>query len=402
MAEFQWTGTNRQGRTLNGTMEAKSRAEVKEILESKGLTVTNIKGGFDMSTFGVIGSGVKQKELATFTRQFSVMINAGLPLVSCLQILSRQQENKIFKNMIVDVTNDVEKGGTLADSLGKHKKVFSELYVNMVAAGEQGGILDTILGRLADYLEDSAALQSKIKSAMMYPVIVLIVVLIATLAMLLFVIPIFQKMFIDLGGELPAMTQLVVDMSEFVQKNILLILGGIAGLIFGYNAYYKTKSGQKVIDTIKLSVPVFGMINRKMSIARFTRTLGTLTASGVAILDGLSITAKTSGNRVISDAIMEARVSISGGENIAGPLEQSGVFPSMVTSMISVGEETGGLDEMLVKIADFYDEEVNILVEGMASTIEPIMIVFLGGFVGFLVIAMYLPIFDMIQAVGGA
>ena len=401
MAEFQWTGTNRQGRTLNGTMEAKSRAEVKELLESKGVTVTNIKGGFDMSTFGVIGSGVKQKELATFTRQFSVMINAGLPLVSCLQILGRQQENKVFKNIIVEVTNDVEKGGTLAEALGRHKKVFSELYVNMVAAGEQGGILDTILGRLADYLEDSAALQSKIKSAMMYPVVVLVVVLVATLAMLLFVIPIFQKMFEDMGGELPAMTQFVVDMSEFVQHNILLILAGIAGVIFGFNAYYKTSNGQKVIDTIKLALPVFGTINRKMSIARFTRTLGTLTASGVAILDGLNITAKTSGNRVISDAIMNARVSISGGENIAGPLEESGVFPTMVTQMIAVGEETGGLDEMLVKVADFYDEEVNVLVEGMASTIEPLMIVFLGGFVGFLVVAMYLPIFDLIQAVGG-
>jgi len=401
MAEFHWVGTNRQGRTLNGTIEAKSRTEVKEILESKGVTVTNIKGGFDMSTFGVIGSGVKQKELATFTRQFSVMINAGLPLVSCLQILGRQQENKVFKNMIVDVTSDVEKGGTLADSLGKHKKVFSELYVNMVAAGEQGGILDTILSRLAEYLEESAALQSKIKSAMMYPAVVLVVVLVATLAMLLFVIPIFQSMFEDIGGELPAITQVVVNMSEFVQHYVHFILIGIAAVIFGYNAYYKTNSGQKVIDTIKLSLPVFGMINRKMSIARFTRTLGTLTASGVAILDGLNITAKTAGNRVISDAIMDARVSISGGENIAGPLEASGVFPTMVTQMIAVGEETGGLDEMLVKVADFYDEEVNVLVEGMASTIEPLMIVFLGGFVGFLVIAMYMPIFDMIQAVGG-
>ncbi|PIE53071.1 pilus assembly protein PilC [Candidatus Fermentibacteria bacterium] len=402
MAEFQWTGTNRQGRTLNGTMEAKSRAEVKDMLESRGITVTNIKGGFDMATFGVIGSGVKGKELATFTRQFSVMINAGLPLVNCLQILARQQENKIFKNVIIEVTSDVEKGGTLAEALGKHSKVFSELYVNMVAAGEQGGILDTILGRLADYLEDSAALQSKIKSAMMYPTVVFVVVIIATLAMLLFVIPVFQQMFADLGGELPVMTQVVVNLSEFVQKNILFILLGIGGVIFAYNAYYKTNSGKKVIDTIKLAMPVFGTINRKMSIARFTRTLGTLTSSGVAILDGLNITAKTAGNRVISDAILEARVSISGGENISGPLEASGVFPTMVTSMIAVGEETGGLDEMLVKIADFYDEEVNVLVEGMASTIEPIMIVFLGGFVGFLVIAMYLPIFDMIQTVGAS
>lgn len=401
MGEFQWTGTNRQGRTLNGTMEAKSRGEVKELLESRGVTITNIKGGFDMSTFGVIGSGVKPKELSTFTRQFSVMINAGLPLVGCLQILGRQQENKVFKNIIVEVTNDVEKGGTLAESLGRHKKVFSELFVNMVAAGEQGGILDTILARLADYLEDAASLQSKIKSAMMYPLVVFVVVIVATLAMLLFVIPIFQQMFEDMGGELPAMTQVVVDMSEFVQNYIIFILLGIGGIIFAFNAYYKTNSGEKVIDTVKLSIPVFGPINRKMSIARFTRTLGTLISSGVAILDGLNITAKTAGNRIISDAIMEARVSISGGENIAGPLEASGVFPTMVTQMISVGEETGGLDEMLVKVADFYDEEVNVLVDGMASTIEPLMIVFMGGFVGFLVIAMYLPIFDMIQQVGG-
>jgi len=401
MGEFQWTGTNRQGRTLNGTMEAKSRGEVKDILEARGVAITNIKGGFDMSTFGVIGSGVKSKELSTFTRQFSVMINAGLPLVGCLQILGRQQENKIFKNIIVEVTSDVEKGGTLAESLGKHKKVFSELYVNMVAAGEQGGILDTILARLADYLEDAATLQSKIKSAMMYPLVVFVVVIVATLAMLLFVIPIFQKMFEDMGGELPGMTQLVVDMSEFVQHYVIFIVLGMVGIVFLFNTYYKTKSGEKVIDTIKLSLPVFGPINRKMSIARFTRTLGTLTSSGVAILDGLNITAKTAGNRVISDAIMQARVSISGGENIAGPLEASGVFPTMVTQMIAVGEETGGLDEMLVKVADFYDEEVNVLVDGMASTIEPLMIVFMGGFVGFLVIAMYLPIFDMIQQVGG-
>ena len=400
MGEFQWTGTNRQGRTVNGTMDAKSRGEVQENLEGRSITVVNIKGGFDMASFGVIGSGVKAKELSTFTRQFSVMINAGLPLVGCLQILSRQQENKIFKVMILDVTSSVEKGSTLSEALGKHKKVFSELFVNMVAAGEQGGILDTILARLADYLEESAALNSKIKSAMMYPVIVLVVVLVATLAMLLFVIPIFQKMFEDMGGELPAMTQAVVDMSEFVQHYVVFILLGIGGIIFAFKTYYKTKSGEKVIDTIKLSVPVFGPINRKMSIARFTRTLGTLISSGVAILDGLSITAKTAGNRVISDAILDARVSISGGENIAGPLEASGVFPTMVTQMIAVGEETGGLDEMLVKVADFYDEEVNILVDGMASTIEPIMIVFLGGFVGGLVVAMYLPIFDMIQQVG--
>lgn len=400
MAEFHWQGTNRQGRTLSGTIAGKNRKEAQELLERRGITVTVIKGGFDMAKFGVIGSGVRTKELSTFTRQFSVMINAGLPLVNCLQILARQQENPVFKDIIADITNEVEKGGTLAESLAKHSKVFSELYCNMVAAGEQGGILDTILARLADYLESTTALQAKIKSAMMYPMIVLIVVILATMAMLLFVIPIFQQMFTDLGGELPAMTQAVVDISEFTQRNILFIIIGVVGISILYNAFARTAGGRKLIDTVKLSVPVFGILNRKMSIARFTRTLGTLISSGVAILDGLAITAKTSGNVVISEAIQNARVSISGGENISGPLEAAKVFPTMVTQMIAVGEETGGLDEMLIKVADFYDEEVNTAVAGLASTIEPLMIVFLGGFVGALVIAMYLPIFDMIQAVG--
>jgi type IV pilus assembly protein PilC len=400
MAEFHWQGTNRQGRTLSGTIAGKNRKEAQELLERRGITVTVIKGGFDMAKYGVIGSGVKNKELGTFTRQFSVMINAGLPLVNCLQILARQQENKIFKDIIANVTTEVEKGGTLAEALGKHPKVFNELYCNMVSAGEQGGILDTILGRLAEYLESSAALQAKIKSAMMYPLIVLIVVILATMAMLLFVIPVFQQMFTDLGGELPALTQMVVDLSEFAQNNILFIIIGAVGIAVLYNLFVKTPAGRKIVDTIKISVPVFGQLNRKMSIARFTRTLGTLISSGVAILDGLAITAKTSGNVIISEAIQNARISISGGENISGPLEASGVFPTMVTQMIAVGEETGGLDEMLVKVADFYDDEVNTAVAGLASTIEPLMIVFLGGFVGVLVIAMYLPIFDMIQAVG--
>jgi len=400
MAEFHWQGTNRQGRTLSGTIAGKNRKEAQELLERRGITVTVIKGGFDMAKYGVIGSGVKNKELGTFTRQFSVMINAGLPLVNCLQILARQQENKIFKDIIANVTTEVEKGGTLAEALGKHPKVFNELYCNMVSAGEQGGILDTILGRLAEYLESSAALQAKIKSAMMYPLIVLIVVILATMAMLLFVIPVFQKMFDDLGGELPALTQMVVDLSEFAQNNILFIIIGAVGIGVLYNLFVKTPAGRKIIDTIKITVPVFGQLNRKMSIARFTRTLGTLISSGVAILDGLAITAKTSGNVIISEAIQNARISISGGENISGPLEASGVFPTMVTQMIAVGEETGGLDEMLVKVADFYDDEVNTAVAGLASTIEPLMIVFLGGFVGVLVIAMYLPIFDMIQTVG--
>ena len=384
-----------------GKISAAKKAEAEAILTQRGVNVTKVKGkSFDIATFGVIGSGVKDKELSTFTRQFAVMIDAGLPLVKCLQILGRQQENKVFQLIIEEVTGDVEKGGTLADAMAKHNKVFSDLYVNMVAAGEQGGILDVILKRLSTHLEKSTALKSKIKSAMMYPMVVLIVVVVVVMALLLFVIPIFEQMFDDMGGALPAPTQFVVDLSEFVQANVLLILIGIAVMIVGYKMYYKTKNGEKVIDTIKLKMPIFGILLRKMSIARFSRTLGTLISSGVSILDGLSITSKTSGNRIIADAIMEARTSISGGENISNPLQASGVFPGMVTQMIAVGEETGGIDTMLMKIADFYEEEVDTAVAGLTATLEPIMIVILGGIVGGIVIAMYLPIFDMIGAVG--
>ncbi len=401
MPEFRWEGTNRAGRPMSGKITAAKKSEAEDLLTQRGVNVTKLKGaGFDISTFGVIGSGVKDKELSTFTRQFAVMINAGLPLVKCLQILSEQQQNKIFANMIEDVTATVEKGGTLADALAQHNNVFTDLYTNMVAAGEQGGILDTILNRLSTHLEKSVALRSKIKSAMMYPMVVLIVVILVVMALLLFVIPIFQQMFVDMGGGLPGPTQFVVNLSEFVQGNVLLILLAFAAMIVGYKLYYKTDNGEKVIDTIKLRMPVFGILVRKMSIARFTRTLGTLISSGVSILDGLSITAKTSGNRILSDAIMDARTSISGGENISNPLQESGVFPAMVTQMIAVGEETGGIDTMLQKIADFYEEEVDTAVAGLTSTLEPIMIVMLGGIVGFIVIAMYLPIFDLIGTVG--
>ncbi|MCK5065698.1 MAG: type II secretion system F family protein [Candidatus Fermentibacteraceae bacterium] len=401
MPEFKWEGTNRAGRRMSGKITAAKKAGAQEILAQRGVNNIKVSGkGFDLATFGSIGTGIKDKDLATFTRQFAVMINAGLPLVKCLQILSGQQENRIFADAIEEVTADVEKGGTLADSLGKHKKIFSDLYVNMVAAGEQGGILDTILNRLSTHLEKSSALKSKIKSAMMYPLVVLIVVVVVVMALLLFVIPIFEQMFADMGGELPAPTRIVVGLSRFVQEYILFILIGIVALITGYRLYYRTKNGEKVIDAVKLKMPIFGILLRKMSIARFTRTLGTLISSGVSILDGLSITSKTSGNRVVADAIMEARGSISGGENISNPLEASGGFPGMVTQMIAVGEETGGLDTMLLKVADFYEEEVDTSVAGLTSTLEPILIVVLGVIVGGIVIAMYLPIFDLIGTVG--
>ncbi len=401
MPEFLWQGTNKAGRDLSGKISAATKAEAEDLLARRGVTVTKVRSkGLNLDALGTIGTGIKDKDLAAFTRQFATMINAGLPLVKCLQILSRQQSNKIFAEAIAEINNDVEKGGTLADALGKHDKIFSDLYVNMVSAGEQGGILDTILNRLATHLEKQASLRAKVKTAMMYPAVVMVVVVVVVLALLMFVIPIFQQMFEDIGGELPAPTQFVVSLSEFVQNYFLLIILGVVAVIVAYKAYYKTDSGEKIIDSVKLKMPIFGALTQKMAIARFTRTLGTLISSGVAILDGLSITAKTSGNRIVSDAIMDARVSISGGENIATPLEQCGVFPGMVTQMIAVGEETGGLDTMLMKVADFYEEEVDTAVGGLTATLEPIMIVVLGLIVGGIVISMYLPIFDLIGTVG--
>lgn len=402
MPEFLWSGSNKQGRTLSGTITAATRKDAAELLEKRGVTNPKVrtKSAIDLSKLGKFGTNITDKQLATFTRQFATMINAGLPLVNCLQILGRQQDNKAFASIIGELTSDVEKGGTLAEAMGRHSSIFNELYVNMVSAGEQGGILDTILARLATHLEKSASLRSKIKTAMLYPMVVMIVLALVISVMLIFIIPIFENMFSDLGGELPGPTKLVIALSNFFVANILFIVLGVIALIVGYKMWYKTDSGQKVIDKIKLSLPVFGQLQSKMAIARFTRTLGTLVSSGVAILDGLSITSKTAGNRVVADAIMQARTSISGGENISNPLEASGVFPTMVTSMIAVGEETGGLDEMLLKIADFYEEEVDVAVAGLTSVLEPIMIVVLGTVVGGMVIAMYLPIFNLIGAVG--
>ncbi len=401
MPDFMWTGENKQGRTLSGTITAANRKDAVDLLEKRGVAVKRIRSkGVNLSALGQFGTNITDKQLASFTRQFATMINAGLPLVNCLQILGRQQDNKAFSTIITDLTQDVEKGGTLADAMGKHNLIFSELYVNMVAAGEQGGILDTILARLATHLEKSASLRSKIKAAMIYPLVVTIVLVIVIAVLLLFVIPIFESMFTDLGAELPGPTKLVIALSQFLTNYILFMIIGIVALIVLYKMWYKTSGGKKFIDNVKLIVPIFGPLQRKLAIARFTRTLGTLVASGVAILDGLSITSKTAGNQVVADAIMQARTSISGGENISNPLEASGVFPTMVTQMIAVGEETGGLDDMLLKIADFYEEEVDVAVAGLTSTLEPVMIVILGVVVGGMVISMYLPIFDLIGAVG--
>jgi type IV pilus assembly protein PilC len=351
---------------------------------------------------GALGKGVATKNLAVFTRQFSVMIDAGLPLVQCLDILGNQEEDKNFAAVILATRSDVESGATLADAMRRHPKAFDGLFCNMIAAGEAGGILDTILKRLATYIEKAAKLTSEVKSAMMYPVFVLVFAGIIVAAIMVFVIPTFAKLFSDLGAVLPLPTRIVMAMSSGLVKYGIFIL--IGGAVFGYaiRRYYATDGGRHVIDANLLRLPILGMILRKNAVAKFCRTLSTLISSGVPILDGLEITAKTSGNIIVEDAVRSTRKSIERGETIAAPLKETNVFPGMVTQMIGVGEATGALDTMLSKIADFYEEEVETAVQGMMKLMEPIMIAFLGVVVGGIVIAMYLPIFGLIGQLSGA
>ena len=345
------------------------------------------------------GTGVSTREVVIFTRQFATMINSGLPLVQSLSILAEQTENKRFRKIISEVLHDIESGQTLADSMKKHPQIFTELYVNMVAAGEAGGILDVILLRLATFLEKNDALVRKIKGAMTYPVVMLFVVVAATTILLWKVVPVFANIFLDAGLALPTPTRVVLAVSSFLQSYILLMIMAAVGGAFLLRRYYKTEGGQLVIDRAMLKMPVLGVLLRKSAVSRFTRTLGTLVSSGVSILEGLQITARTSGNRVIHDAVMASRASIAQGATISEPLKSSGVFPPMVVQMINVGEQTGGLDEMLSKIADFYDDEVDAAVSALTSVLEPIMIVVMGVVIGGMVVAMYMPMFDMINAV---
>jgi type IV pilus assembly protein PilC len=342
---------------------------------------------------------IKTRDIVIFTRQFATMINSGLPLVQSLSILANQTENKALKDVTKQVVFDVEAGNTLADAFSRHPKAFSGLFVNMVAAGEAGGILDTILLRLAVFLEKNDALVRKVKSAMIYPAVIMSVAAIAISVLLIFVIPVFQSMFASVQMELPLPTRIVIGASSFLKGYWWAVIGIVAGGAFLLKRYYATADGHRNIDRMMINAPVLGDVIRKSAVSRFTRTLGTLISSGVSILDGLEITAKTAGNQVIHDAVMESRNSIAGGETIAAPLERSKVFPPMVISMIAVGEQTGGLDEMLTKIADFYDEEVDVAVGALLSLMEPVMIVVLGVIVGGMVVAMYLPIFDMVNAV---
>jgi len=387
------------GDIQQGQVEVATKEDVMAFLHKQKMIPVSVREkekGIQIS----FGTGVSTRDIVIFTRQFATMINAGLPLVQSLDILAEQTENERFRKVIQDVLYDVESGHTLADAMGKHPKVFTELFVNMVAAGEAGGILDTILLRLATFLEKNDALIRKIKGAMIYPTVIFSVAGMAVVILLLFVIPTFQQMFDAAGIPLPLPTRVVIGMSAALQAYWWAMGGGVVGFVFLLRYVYSTDPGQLAIDRLLLSFPIIGNLQRKAAVARFTRTLGTLVSSGVSILEGLEITAKTAGNRVIHDAVMGSRASIAGGETISGPLKESGVFPPMVVQMINVGEQTGGLDEMLTKIADFYDEEVDAAVEALLAAMEPIMIVVLGVVVGGMIVAMYLPIFDMINAVG--
>jgi type IV pilus assembly protein PilC len=395
MPTFAYTARSLNGELKSSTPEAPSRDDVAAQLHRQRLIVVKIDEEKKRKRQG----SVKTKDIVIFTRQFSTMINAGLPLVQALDILSKQSENKALQEVTRQVVYDVESGNTVADALAKHPKAFTELYTNMVAAGEAGGILDTILMRLAPFLEKNDALVGKVKSAMVYPMVIMSVAAIAIVVLLIFVIPTFESMFASVNLALPLPTRVVIGLSNFLQSYWWMC--GLAGwgVVLLLKNYYKTPGGKLNIDKLMLKLPILGDVLRKSSVSRFTRTLGTLISSGVSILDGLEITAKTAGNRVIHDAIMESRASIAGGDTISAPLAKSEVFPPMVISMIAVGEQTGGLDEMLTKIADFYDTEVDTAVSGLLSLMEPVMIVVLGVVVGGMVVAMYLPIFDMINAV---
>jgi len=396
MATFTYTARAFNGDLRTATIDASSRDDVIAQLRKQRLSVVKI----DQDAAKKVGRGsIKTRDVVIFTRQFSTMINSGLPLVQALTILAEQTDNKALAEVTRKVVFDVESGNTVADALSKHPRAFTNLYVNMVAAGEAGGILDTILLRLATFLEKNDALVRKVKGAMIYPAVIMSVAAIAVVVLLIFVIPVFAGMFASAGQALPLPTRIVIGASGFLRKFWWIM--GAAIIIGGYmfKKYYATPSGKLVIDRLMLRMPVLGDVLRKSAVSRFTRTLGTLISSGVSILEGLEITAKTAGNRVIQDAIMQSRSSIAGGDTIAQPLQKSKVFPPMVISMIAVGEQTGGLDEMLSKIADFYDEEVDAAVSNLLSLLEPIMIVFLGVVVGGMVVAMYLPIFDMVNAV---
>jgi type IV pilus assembly protein PilC len=405
MPTFAYSGRTRAGETISGerigdTIDAVTSALRREQVLVTRITPVTAKAA-PAAAKKLRARAVPAKNLAVFTRQFSVMIDAGLPLVQCLDILGNQEEDKHFSQVILATRTDVEGGASLADAMRKHPKTFDDLFVNMIAAGEAGGILDTILKRLATYIEKAVKLKGQVKSAMVYPVSIIVIAALVVTVILWKVIPTFASLFAGLGAELPLPTRVVIALSNFLVQFMPVILVVIGALVFAFRQYYATAKGRRVVDGLVLKTPVLGIIMRKIAVARFCRTLATLMSSGVPILDGLDITAKTAGNAVIEDALYETRRSIERGETIASPLKQTGVFPSMVVQMIGVGEATGALDTMLAKIADFYEEEVDTAVGALLTLLEPIMISFLGLVVGGIVIAMYLPIFDLIGKLTG-
>lgn len=405
MAKYSWQGKNRSGKVQKGEMAAPNEAMVRAQLRRQGIVANKVKErgkGMDIK-INIPGMQPKitTKDLVVFTRQFATMIDAGLPLIQCLDILSNQQENVTFKQILLTIKEDVEAGSTFADALRKHPKAFDELFVNLVAAGEVGGILDTILNRLATYIEKSMKLKKQVKSAMTYPTTIVGIASVVIGVILVFVIPAFEEMFASFGGALPMPTQIVINISNFIQSYILVIIGGFMLSVFLSKKFYASKRGREIVDDLALKAPVAGILIRKVAVAKFTRTLGTMVSSGVPILDGLDIVAKTAGNRTIEKAIVKVRQSISEGNTIADPLTKSGVFPPMVCQMIAVGEQAGSIDTMLNKIADFYDDEVDDAVGNLTAMMEPLLMLFLGTTVGGLVIAMYLPIFKLAGASGG-
>jgi len=401
MPSFEWKGRTRAGGLQEGVLLADNRDAAMAVLRRQQIQVTNIREkGREIKLMPRLPGKVNRKRIAIFTRQFSVMLDAGLPLVQCLEILGNQEENKTFRGIINDVRSDVEAGASIADAMRKHPKAFDNLFTNMVAAGEAGGILDIILQRLSTYIEKIVKLNSQVKSAMIYPVAVIVIAALVVFIILWKVIPVFAQLFAGMGGEMPLLTRVVIASSNFVGRYFIFIAIVIAAGIFAINRYHQTYRGRRVLDGLLLKIPVLGMLLRKIAVARFCRTLSTLTASGVPILDGLEITAKTAGNAIIEDAVMAVRKSVEEGKTVSEPLAETKVFPAMVVQMINVGEQTGALDQMLSKIADFYEEEVDTAVAGLMKLIEPLMISILGVVIGTIVAAMYLPLYSILSKIG--
>ena len=400
MPSFEWKGRDRAGRPQGGVLVADSKDAVLAVLRRQQIVPITVKEKGKEIALPKLRRGINEKTLAIFTRQFSVMIDAGLPLVQCLQILGEQQDNKAFQRIVLQVREDVESGSSLANAMKKHPQAFSELYVNMVAAGEAGGILDTILQRLATYIEKAARLKAQVKAAMIYPISVISIAMLVVYIILWKVIPVFGALFTSLGAELPLPTRIVVALSKFISRFWWLIAGLVVAGVIAIRRYYATEQGRLVIDSLLLKAPILGSVLRKIAVARFCRTLGTLLSAGVPVLESLDITARTSGNAVIERSILEVRKAVEEGKNLADPLKTTNQFPPMVVQMISVGEATGAMDTMLGKIAEFYEDEVDTAVAGMMKLIEPILIFFLGVVIGGIVIAMYLPMFDLISKIG--